>query len=206
MVSNAAGNLAIQMARKEDISDYMSAEEMTEQIMLEALNADKNFERIKKEVRSIIKERKQENKYKNYESNYTNEDCSNHATVEFDGSEKNNEGGFGFVIKIGNKEIQRNGKLNKSLVTNNIAEYTAVIKALEYISNYMPQIDRVTVKGDHKIVINQIKGIYHVRSRNLKPLYKRVRKLMTKFKEVNFIKIERKSNRLADILSKDAYM
>ncbi len=194
------------MARKEDISDYMSAEEMAEQILLEALNADTNFKRIKKEVRSIIRERKEENRYENYESNYTTEKSLHHATVEFDGSERDNEGGFGFVIKIGNKEIQRNGKVNRSLVTNNIAEYTAVIKALEYISNYMPQIERVTVKGDHKVLINQIKGIYHVRSKNLKPLYRKVRKLMTKFKEVNFVKIERKSNRLADVLSKDAYL
>jgi len=206
MVSNAAGNLALQMAKKEDINDYMTAEEMAEQIMLEALNADTNFKRIKKEVRSIIKERKEENKYRNYEPNYTAEESPHHAIVEFDGSEKDNKGGFGFVIRIGNKEIQRNGKVNKELVTNNIAEYTAVIKALEYISNYMPQIERVTVKGDHKIVINQIKGIFHVRSKNLKPLCKRVRKLMTKFEDVSFVKVERNSNKLADVLSKDAYM
>ena len=71
MVSNAAGDLAIQLARKEDISDYMSSEELAEQIMLEALSADTQFRSIKKEVRCIIEERKEENEANNRKRGYT---------------------------------------------------------------------------------------------------------------------------------------
>ncbi|MFB6490074.1 MAG: ribonuclease HI [Thermoproteus sp. AZ2] len=86
--------------------------------------------------------------------------------------------------------------------TNNVAEYTGLVKALRWLR--ARGIKGAVVKGDSQLVIRQVQGIYAVRSERLKPLYEEARALA---KEVGAVLmwIPREKN-LADELTKAAYI
>ena len=85
--------------------------------------------------------------------------------------------------------------------TNNIAEYTAVIKGLE-TAHSMGEID-VHVKSDSQLIVRQLNGEYKVRDMELRPLKARVDSLCVGIK-VRFEHIPREKNGEADELSKRA--
>jgi ribonuclease HI len=93
--------------------------------------------------------------------------------------------------------------------TDNVAQYTAVIKALEWLlanrpndsSNRSFKIHTIVVKGDSQLVINQIKGKRKVKEARIIPLYKRVRSLISKFKNIKIKWIPVEQNKHAGTLS-----
>jgi ribonuclease HI len=132
--------------------------------------------------------------------------------VFFDGAcEPFNPGGvatWGFVVmesgKVIKKECGRACEPYTIKSTNNYAEYTALIKALEYC--IQKGYSELTVKGDSQLVIRQITGEYSVRSEKIIPLYKKAISLAYKFKKIHFVWVRRESNEIADNLSKQAYI
>ncbi len=84
--------------------------------------------------------------------------------------------------------------------TNNIAEYTAVIKALE-TAHSMGE-NEVHLKSDSQLIIRQLNGEYKVRDPELKELKKRVDSLCKTLK-ISFEHIPREHNSEADSLSKE---
>lgn len=86
--------------------------------------------------------------------------------------------------------------------TNNVAEYTGLIKALRWLK--MRGISGAVVKGDSQLVIRQVLGSYAVRSERLKPLYEEAKALAEEVKAV-LMWIPREEN-LADELTKVAYI
>lgn len=75
-------------------------------------------------------------------------------TVYTDGSCVGGIGGYGFVV-LENETIihQQNGKIEKS--TNQIAELTAILEALKYLSEWVP--DRAAViKTDSKYAMDSL--------------------------------------------------
>ncbi|MBU0532490.1 ribonuclease HI family protein [Candidatus Micrarchaeota archaeon] len=84
--------------------------------------------------------------------------------------------------------------------TNNIAEYTAVIKALE-TAHQMGERE-VHIKSDSQLVIRQLNNEYKVKDLKLKPLKKRIDELCKGLK-VHFEHIPREKNNEADELSKE---
>lgn len=88
--------------------------------------------------------------------------------------------------------------------TNNLAEYTALVKLLEFCIK--SGLSRIMVFGDSQLVIRQMTGLYQVRSENILPLYLRAKILEEKFISVHFEWVKREENDLADSLSKKAYM
>jgi ribonuclease HI len=85
--------------------------------------------------------------------------------------------------------------------TNNIAEYTAVIRALE-IAHGMGESE-VHVKSDSQLLIKQLNNEYKVKDQKLKPLKERAEALCRGLK-VRFEHIPREKNKEADALSKEA--
>lgn len=89
------------------------------------------------------------------------------------------------------------------MATNNLAEYTALIKALEIcIQNDFSQI---RICGDSQLVIYQMTGKYSVRSPNIVPLYQAASALAQKLKGLSFEWVKRELNALADEMSNNAY-
>lgn len=84
--------------------------------------------------------------------------------------------------------------------TNNIAEYTAVIYALQ--EALILKADRVVLHTDSELLCRQVAGRYKVKDSNLKPLFEQTRHLMGGFKNIEIKHIPREQNKDADRLAK----
>ena len=82
--------------------------------------------------------------------------------------------------------------------TNNTAEYTAVIKALEQAEQIGAKI--VQVFSDSELLVRQINGEYRVKSEQLRPLFQRTVELLNKFENWKVLHIRRNENKQADKL------
>jgi len=85
----------------------------------------------------------------------------------------------------------------KKDITNNEAEYLAVIEALKHVEKN----SIVTILSDSKLIVNQIKMEWHIKQENLRRLFEEVLALI---KEKNLdLKIEwvpRKENKAGKVL------
>ena len=119
-----------------------------------------------------------------------------------DGASLGNPGpmGIGIVIYKGDVRIE---ELSEFLGegTNNIAEYTAVVRALETAHRLGER--EVHIKSDSELVIKQLNGEYKVKDVNLRNLKRKIDEL-SKHLEVTFEHIPREKNEEADALSKAA--
>lgn len=86
--------------------------------------------------------------------------------------------------------------------TNNEAEYCAVIAALE--KALALGADRVELRADSELVVNQLNGRYRVRSAGLRPFYLQAAQLLGRFQKVGIICIPREQNTEADRLANKA--
>ncbi|HTF58153.1 MAG TPA: ribonuclease HI [Planctomycetota bacterium] len=134
-------------------------------------------------------------------------------TIHFDGlCLPKNPGGvatYGFVAKRGAKVLHEEGGLAARPytpeATNNVAEYTGVLKALEWALAQGFDKEKVLVRGDSQLVIRQLKGEYKVKSPSIVNLFKRVRELAGRFSSISFEWIPREENKEADALTNRAY-
>jgi ribonuclease HI len=82
------------------------------------------------------------------------------------------------------------------VTTNNQAEYTALKFALEECIKM--GVLEVEVYMDSLLVINQMKGIFKVKNRDLWPIHDAIKQLSKKFKKISFSHVPREFNKLAD--------
>lgn len=88
--------------------------------------------------------------------------------------------------------------------TNNVAEYTALIKALEWlVQNKVHELIRIS--SDSKLVVSQINGDYKVKSKRIVPLHRQAMALKNSLANVEIIWVPREENREADALTNRAY-
>jgi len=113
---------------------------------------------------------------------------------------------WGFVIKRDGKVIKKSRGICRGVATNNIAEYTALIKALEFLKEKKLNNEDIVIHGDSQLSIYQMTGFYRVRSPNIIPLYKRAQELVKDFKNIRFEWVPRHLNKEADELSEKAYL
>ncbi len=83
--------------------------------------------------------------------------------------------------------------------TNNVAEYSGIILALEQ-AKQMGVMD-VTIYSDSNLCVQQIKGVFKVSSPKLIPLYNRVKWLLQFFSRWEIHHVTRNKNKRADLLS-----
>jgi len=123
----------------------------------------------------------------------------------FDGSSKRNpgRGGAGAVLytqsDTNRSEMFALSHFVGENVTNNFAEYTGLVIGLtECLKRGVKQL---CVKGDSLLVIQQMRGVYKVKSENLKGLYTQAKDLASQFETIEFIHVYREENTRADELS-----
>ena len=125
------------------------------------------------------------------------------VTVEFDGGSRGNPGpaGFGIVVRSADDDntilISRGSFIGSA--TNNVAEYSGLIGALEAASTL--GATQVLVRGDSELVIKQMKGQYRVKAPGLKPLYEKAKAAAGRFDRVLYEHKLRDQNKLADKLA-----
>ena len=112
-------------------------------------------------------------------------------------------GTYGFVVyKDGKKLNEEYGPAGEN-VTNNYAEYVALIRALSSIASQSDE--SVLVKSDSKLLVNQMRGEWKMRKGGYVEKYKEARELAKGFRSLKFVWIPREENIEADELSRVAY-
>ena len=111
-------------------------------------------------------------------------------------------GGIGVVIRHDGKVIKEISEPIGEQVTNNIAEYTALIYGLR--EALVLKADEVLAKTDSELMCEQIGGRYKVKHANIMPLYEQVNRLAQGFKHFRLEHIPREQNGQADKLSRQA--
>jgi ribonuclease HI len=89
--------------------------------------------------------------------------------------------------------------------TNNVAEYTALIKALQWLLENNLGSAKIEIKSDSQLIVNQLTGDYKVKSKRIISLYKQALLLKSKFQDIQIKWIPRQKNREADRLTNKAY-
>ncbi len=155
-------------------------------------------EDIAKAIDLIVENKKQD---LNIKADITTKDHNINKEVKLfaDGGSRGNPGpsASGFVIlKNDSEEVIVDKGVYLGITTNNQAEYTALKLGLEEC--YKLQCQTVHVFMDSLLVINQMKGIYKIKNRDLWPIHNAILGLVNKFNHVYFQHVPREFNKLAD--------
>jgi ribonuclease HI len=131
-------------------------------------------------------------------------------TIYTDGGARGNPGpaGIGAVI------LDEEGKTVKEIAeyigetTNNQAEYTAVVRALEECKKLFGEELReanIEVRMDSELVVRQLSGLYKVKEEGMKAQFARVAKLrLEDAPHIIFTHVRREKNKRADELVNQA--
>jgi ribonuclease HI len=125
--------------------------------------------------------------------------------IHTDGASRGNPGAAAYayiIARDGAEPIEEAGCLGE--LTNNQAEYEALIRALRCALELGPQ-HRVEVNSDSELMVKQMNGEYRVKNADLLPLYEDARQLVKRFGGgVTFRHIRRENNSRADALCNEA--
>ncbi len=105
-------------------------------------------------------------------------------------------GGF-VVLDMEDRVLFENGKY-LGITTNNQAEYHSLKGGLEAALQMGART--VHVYMDSLLVINQMKGIFKVKNKDLWPIHEAIKQLVPKFEQVTFAHVPRELNKLADAM------
>lgn len=126
-----------------------------------------------------------------------------HIEIYCDGGARGNPGlaAVAFVVfGINGETIFKKSKFI-GFTTNNVAEYRAVEQGLSWLVKKMKGYTDCTIFLDSELATKQLKGIYKVKSENLKPLYVKVKKLEQQYEgKITYQRVPREKNKLADFL------
>jgi probable phosphoglycerate mutase len=117
-----------------------------------------------------------------------------------DGGARGNPGpaGIGATIRTPAGKILAEVSEAIGTATNNVAEYTAVKRALEEASKL--GADSILVRSDSKLLIEQLKGNYRVKNPTLQKLHAEVRAIAKRFPKIEYEHVPRERNKRADQL------
>lgn len=132
-----------------------------------------------------------------------NKQGKNITKVFTDGASRGNPGNSGIGVLI----IDNNGKrteLKKYLgkKTNNQAEYSALILALENLSHLKDS--EIIIQTDSQLMANQMNGSWRVKDEGLKSLFLKAKKLSNQYNNLKITYIPRNQNKEADRLANEA--
>lgn len=115
-----------------------------------------------------------------------------------DGGSRGNPGpsASGFVVLDMEDTVLVDKGLYLGITTNNQAEYTALKIALEECAKM--GVREVHVYLDSLLVVNQMKGIFKVKNRDLWPIHDAIKTLAKQFRAVHYSHVPREFNKLAD--------
>lgn len=122
-------------------------------------------------------------------------------TLEFDGGSRGNPGPAAVGIVIRSADGTPIVTVGKPIgrATNNVAEYRALIFALE--KAHQLGAKKVHVRGDSELIVRQMNGQYRVKNPDLRQLYDQAQDLFRQFDEARIEHNRRSKNALADKLA-----
>src|SRR5437879_5486511 len=93
-------------------------------------------------------------------------------TIHVDGAARGNPGpaAYAYIIeRPGEPDVEAKERLGKA--TNNVAEYTALVQALEHANTLGGK--RLVIFSDSDLLVQQMKGTYRVKNEGLRPLHEK---------------------------------
>jgi len=121
--------------------------------------------------------------------------------AHIDGGSRGNPGpaAFAAVMKTADGELvdEVSGFLGRT--TNNVAEYRALLAALDYALTH--KCRRLRVLADSELLVHQINGVYKVKNAGLRPLYDEAKHLISRIESFSIQHVYREDNREADRLA-----
>lgn len=123
--------------------------------------------------------------------------------VYIDGASSGNPGesGAGIVAFNATGQEQYSESVYLGCMTNNMAEYEALIHALKKAKE--ETVDVIHIYTDSLLLANQINGVYKVRSDSLQQYVNMAKIIMRDFSRTSLSHIPREKNKLADKLAKN---
>jgi ribonuclease HI len=124
--------------------------------------------------------------------------------ANIDGASRGNPGpaAYGVILRDANgKEVLRLAK-RLGRETNNVAEYYALLAALDYATAH--GITALRIRSDSELLVRQMQGRYKVKSAGLKPLHERAVKMSRQLGYFALEHVPREMNSDADALANAA--
>jgi ribonuclease HI len=124
-------------------------------------------------------------------------------TINIDGAARGNPGPAAFayvIVREGQLLCEEAGRLG--MATNNFAEYTALVRALERAAEL--GATRLLIRSDSELLVKQMNGVYRVKNPQLKVLHDQATRLHDQFASVSVVHVPREENKHADRLCNEA--
>jgi probable phosphoglycerate mutase len=125
-----------------------------------------------------------------------------------DGASRGNPGeaSYGYIIYARGGEILRQEGKILGITTNNVAEYTAVLAAYQYIlKKWGSKKDlKIELRADSKLVIEQLAGRFKIKSPHLMIIFRQIKEIESEFGVVIYKHVPRAENFIADRLANQA--
>src|SRR5215218_2452867 len=118
-------------------------------------------------------------------------------TMHIDGAARGNPGPAAYAVVIarpGLPPVEEAETLGTA--TNNVAEYTALVKGLERAADL--GLRRLAVFSDSELLVKQMNGEYRVKHPDLLPLYEDAKELAKAFDALTIAHVRRGQNARAD--------
>jgi len=121
-----------------------------------------------------------------------------------DGGARGNPGPAGFGVRIEQADGTLVEEFCESIgtATNNVAEYRALIAALEWAKAHDER--ELHVRSDSLLLVQQMRGVFKVKNAGLQPLHAKARLLAHAIGKVTFEHVGRALNAHADRLANTA--
>jgi ribonuclease HI len=119
--------------------------------------------------------------------------------VWIDGASRGNPGEAAYALVIerpGSSDYEEADQIGKT--TNNIAEYTALLRALERAEQLGGR--RLEIFSDSELLVKQMNGEYRVKNAELKALHALASKRVSQFDRVTLTHVRREQNARADAM------
>lgn len=124
--------------------------------------------------------------------------------AHIDGAARGNPGPASYGVVVESADGARRAALSRCLgrATNNVAEYEALLAALDYALGQ--PVRRLLVLSDSELLVRQLQGRYKVKSPDLKPRFERAREMIARLESFRIRHVPRSQNAEADRLANQA--
>lgn len=127
---------------------------------------------------------------------------SDEVTIYTDGASRGNPGqaAIAYVIRGDGIFVEHCDVIGRQ--TNNFAEYTAMVRALQRAAEL--GVKRLRLFSDSELMVRQMRGEYRVKNVDILSLYDQAQELLRRFQRVEFNHVAREQNSEADRLCNEA--
>ena len=123
-------------------------------------------------------------------------------TIHTNGPSNQKKGGAGVIITSPERDVLKYGIQLKLLVTNNEAEYKAILTRLRLAQAFKAK--NVLLRSDSQLLIGQVKGDFEAKETRMQKYLKLTNQLVSNFDRTKFVQIPQDQNAESNEMAKSA--